>query len=189
MLKVMISLEVLVEVSHAHGEVLARELIHHLGSNSFAGVLARTPFRTDSSNKALRQVGQDRFQPGVLVHSRERPGCHLLSIQLSSHIPSCVRNSVDHLQSPLQPGLKFLEDNARLLPAGDVGPAIFEKHPPLLDKVGNFGPLNLCITVSIVVNDKQYQHIHFEILLFLIRIWNHCLELQFIHRLLALIYL
>src|SRR5579863_2739827 len=93
MLKMVISLEVFMEVSHAHREVLARELIHHLSSNSFAGILARTPFRTNSSNKALRQIVQDRFQPGVLVHSRERLRCHLLPIQPNSRsLRWCVRN-------------------------------------------------------------------------------------------------
>ena len=61
MLEVVISLEVLMEVSHAHREVLPRELVHHLGSDTFAGVFTRAPFRTDSGDKALREVGQNRF--------------------------------------------------------------------------------------------------------------------------------
>lgn len=61
MLEVVTSLEVFMEVSHAHREVLPRELIHHLGPNTFARVLTRAPFRTDSGDKALRKVDQNRF--------------------------------------------------------------------------------------------------------------------------------
>jgi hypothetical protein len=49
-----IPLEVFMQISHAHREMFVRKLIHHLGSNSFAGVLARTPRRTNPGNEALR---------------------------------------------------------------------------------------------------------------------------------------
>ena len=68
MLEMVIPLEIFVQVSHAHREVLLCELIYHLGSNPIAGVLARAPFRPNTGNKALRQVGKDWFQSGVLIH-------------------------------------------------------------------------------------------------------------------------
>jgi hypothetical protein len=54
MLEMVIPLEAFMQVSHAHGEMFVRKFIHHLGSNSFAGVLVRTPRRTNPSNEALR---------------------------------------------------------------------------------------------------------------------------------------
>lgn len=71
------------KVSHAHREVLVCELIHHLGSNSFAGALVSTPLRANSGDEALRQIGKDRLQPGVLVHPWECLCCHLLQFSIN----------------------------------------------------------------------------------------------------------
>lgn len=80
MLEMVIPLEVVVQISHTHREVLVCELVNHLGSNSVAGVLARAPFRAHPGNKALRQVGQDWFQTGVLIHSWQCLRCHLFPV-------------------------------------------------------------------------------------------------------------
>jgi hypothetical protein len=42
--EMVIPLQIIMQVSHTHREVLVCELIHHLGPNPFAGFLARAPF-------------------------------------------------------------------------------------------------------------------------------------------------
>src|SRR5579863_2739828 len=104
----------------------------------------------------------------LVLHSEPIPAikpCDRLSRIGSSRVSSSIRGSafaviycpfspthvhcvgvcgtVDYLQCPLQPSLELLEDDARLLPAGNICPAISEKHPPLLDEVWNASPLNL----------------------------------------------
>lgn len=110
-------------------------------SPAFSLVLHSEPIPATKPCERLARIGSSRVSSSIRGSAFAVIYCPFGSApHLTLHV--CDRTA-HYLQSTLQAGLELLEDNARLLPAGNVSPAISEEHPPLLDKIGNASPLDL----------------------------------------------
>src|SRR6267142_2592661 len=90
-------------------------------SPAFSPVLHSEPIPAIKPCDRLARIGSSRVSSSI----RGSAFAVIYYAFSSAHVHRLyVCGSVHYLQSPLQPGLELLEDNARLLPAGNVGPAI-----------------------------------------------------------------
>lgn len=159
-------------------------------SPAFSLVLHSEPIPATKPCERLARIGSSRVSSSIRGSAFAVIYCPSGS---ASYLTLRVCDATEwcpYLQSTLQASLELLEHNARLLPAGNVSPAISEKNPPLLDKVGNASPLDLRhARYNCGRTKSKNQRTHFKELFFLVRVLDDCFELRFVHRLLALIYL